>query len=80
MIGWTVSRSTEEAFGLVNIRSTITVKAQTGFSSKGAAGSCKFCVSDLIARFRRELMTRPRLTIAQLMALILYVGLGFAAL
>ena len=40
----------------------------------------RLCVSELITRFLRDLMTRPRLTIAQLMILILLVGLGFAAL
>ena len=36
--------------------------------------------SEVIPRSRRNQMTRPRLTIAQLMTVILLVGFGFAAL
>ena len=39
MISWRVSRSTEEAFGLVDIRSTITVKAQGGVDETANMGS-----------------------------------------
>src|SRR6516165_9214735 len=46
----------------------------------GAAGSDRIRVPDLVPRFRRQPMNRLRLTIANLMIVVLYVGLGFAAL
>ena len=39
MISWRVSRSTEEAFSFVNMRSTITVKAQGGVDEPSNMGS-----------------------------------------
>jgi hypothetical protein len=39
MISWRVSRSTEEAFGFVSMRATITVKAQGGVDETANMGS-----------------------------------------
>ncbi len=39
MISWRVGRSKEEAFGFVNMRSTITVKAQGGVDELANMGS-----------------------------------------
>ena len=41
MISWRVSRSTEEAFGFVNMRSVITVKAQGGVDETANMG-CRY--------------------------------------
>jgi hypothetical protein len=48
--------------------------------SKCAARSGRFWVADLMFLSLRDPMTRPRFTLAQLMAIVLYLAFGFAAL